>query len=389
MADIFLSYAREDEERIKILVSALEEEGWSVFWDRRIPAGKTWQNYIGQALEEARCMIVAWSLHSVDSDWVVEEANEAKRRGLLIPILLDPVEPPLGFRGIQAADLTDWKPGTSSAHFYQLAQDIAGLIGARRRRPRSEMESIPRRGPAPAPRPMDHEAPQREQAPPGPESEPVERRGPGAAEVEFPGSKKRRPVLKSRVIASVLAIAVLVAMGLFFKPRRPTAAKNPPVSGPDYPTARPDAGPAKKVPFRPVPGAPSEWLAKPDIVIDRSTRLMWTRGDFKTLTGSYAEDWRRAMRWAAEMNARRYAGYADWSLASLSEYETIKKPAWRDVFFSDNEDYYWARDGQNSYMDFNSASTTGGVRRPDFKTGSSRYSARLVRRFNDRDLTVR
>ena len=132
MTDIFISYAREDEPRIKDLVHALEEHGRSVFWDRRIPTGKSWQSYIGQALGDAKCVIVAWSHNSITSDWVIEEANDAKERGILVPILLDSVKPPLGFRGIQAADLTDWKPGYSSPHFDQLIQDIAGALGAKR-----------------------------------------------------------------------------------------------------------------------------------------------------------------------------------------------------------------------------------------------------------------
>jgi hypothetical protein len=117
MAEIFISYAHEHEARIRELVRAMEKHGWSVFWDRRIPTGKTWQSYIGQTLSDAQMVVVAWSSHSINSDWVMEEANDAKERGRLVPLLLDPVKPPLGFRGIQAADLTDWKPGQSSPSF--------------------------------------------------------------------------------------------------------------------------------------------------------------------------------------------------------------------------------------------------------------------------------
>lgn len=134
MADIFISYAHEDETRIRELVRALEGQGWSVFWDRRIPAGRTWQNYIGQALSGAKGVIVAWSHHSITSEWVIEEANDAKDRRVLVPVLLETVKPPLGFRGIQAADLTNWKPDDSSASFNQLTQDIAGVIGDKPRR---------------------------------------------------------------------------------------------------------------------------------------------------------------------------------------------------------------------------------------------------------------
>jgi hypothetical protein len=53
MADIFISYAREDLERVRPIVRLIEAAGWSVFWDRTIPAGMTWRQHIGRALDEA------------------------------------------------------------------------------------------------------------------------------------------------------------------------------------------------------------------------------------------------------------------------------------------------------------------------------------------------
>jgi hypothetical protein len=129
MADIFVSYAREDSDRIAALVSGLEQRGWSVFWDRRIPAGETWRGYIGSALEGARCVIVAWSRHSIGSSWVLEEAEDAKQRGVLVPVLLDGVELPRGFREIQTADLTGWTAARTSPALDALAQDLRSRLG--------------------------------------------------------------------------------------------------------------------------------------------------------------------------------------------------------------------------------------------------------------------
>lgn len=128
MFDIFISYAREDQARVKELVSLFEGKGWSVFWDRRIPAGKTWRSHIGHALENTHCIIVIWSKYSTGSDWVNEEADEGKKRGILIPILLDSVQPPHGFREIQAADLTEYASGKSSEILESLLADISSLI---------------------------------------------------------------------------------------------------------------------------------------------------------------------------------------------------------------------------------------------------------------------
>ena len=64
-----------------------------------------------------------------DKEKIAAEANAAKERGILIPVLLDSLEPPLGFRRIHAADLTNWKPRSSSSSFDQLIQVIASVVG--------------------------------------------------------------------------------------------------------------------------------------------------------------------------------------------------------------------------------------------------------------------
>jgi len=129
MTDIFISYASEDRSRIEPLAKALEDQGWSVFWDRTIPAGKTWRQVIGHALETARSVIVAWSKSSVDSSWVQEEADRGRERNILIPVLIDNVKPPLGFGAIQAADLIGWEPTQSSPEFENLISDLSVILG--------------------------------------------------------------------------------------------------------------------------------------------------------------------------------------------------------------------------------------------------------------------
>lgn len=95
MADIFLSYAREDKGAAHRLADALQAGGWSVWWDCEIRPGETWDQKIEHELVAARCVRV--------------EASEALRRRILIPVLMDAVEPPLAFRMIQAASLLDWR----------------------------------------------------------------------------------------------------------------------------------------------------------------------------------------------------------------------------------------------------------------------------------------
>jgi MFS family permease len=128
MADIFISYANQDRDRVKHLAEALENQGWSVWFDRAIPPGMTFDQVIEEAINAARCVLVLWSKISIKSDWVKEEANIGKERKILIPAKIDAVEPPLGFGRIQAADLIDWKTEKSHVGFKALLSAISGIV---------------------------------------------------------------------------------------------------------------------------------------------------------------------------------------------------------------------------------------------------------------------
>lgn len=105
MANIFLSYAREDAARAARVAKALESDGHQLWWDRRIGAGSTFSAEIDAALRGADLVMVLWSRRSVVSHWVLDEAAAGRDSGRLLPVLLEPVEPPLGFRQLQALDL--------------------------------------------------------------------------------------------------------------------------------------------------------------------------------------------------------------------------------------------------------------------------------------------
>ncbi|RGP39684.1 Non-specific serine/threonine protein kinase [Altererythrobacter insulae] len=108
MADVFLSYARADQAQIERLGAALEADGKSLWWDRKIEGGRHFAKDIEQQLRLAGAVVVAWSKTSVESHWVLDEAGFARDEDKLIPITLDGTLPPFGFRQIQSIDFSNW-----------------------------------------------------------------------------------------------------------------------------------------------------------------------------------------------------------------------------------------------------------------------------------------
>jgi tetratricopeptide (TPR) repeat protein len=124
--DIFVSYKAEDRARLVPLVSALEAEGFSVWWDTHIGGGAHWREDIQEHLDAAKCVIVAWSRRSVGpgGDFVRDEAARARKRGAYLPVYIDTVEPPLGFGEVQAISLKGWKGKRSDPRFQALAETV-------------------------------------------------------------------------------------------------------------------------------------------------------------------------------------------------------------------------------------------------------------------------
>jgi TolB-like protein len=135
--DVFISYKSEDRSRLRALVAALEAEDMNVWWDTRISGGARWREQIERHLDNARCVIVAWSKGSVgpEGHFVRDEATRAMRLGTYLPILIDAVDPPLGFGEVQALPLQGWKGKVDDARYQDLLVAVRARIGGEEHRP--------------------------------------------------------------------------------------------------------------------------------------------------------------------------------------------------------------------------------------------------------------
>src|SRR5512145_2728677 len=128
MVRIFISYASEDRQSAERLAQVLVENGFAVWWDRKIPLGSYFEQVIEENLAQADCVLVLWTASSVQSRGVRAEASDAAAREVLIPVLMEPeLRIPLEFRLVQAANLSDWSGDTQHAEFSTLLAHIAAI----------------------------------------------------------------------------------------------------------------------------------------------------------------------------------------------------------------------------------------------------------------------
>ena len=147
MADIFLSYAREDLPRARQVARALESTGWDVWWDRELRPGVNFRDEIERQLNEAACVLVLWSKASIASSFVKDEADHSLRRGVLVQALIEDVRPPFGFGQQNWADLSQWDADTASEDFAALCDGVAHHT------PRKGDTGLPSPPPVPPPHP--------------------------------------------------------------------------------------------------------------------------------------------------------------------------------------------------------------------------------------------
>jgi adenylate cyclase len=108
MADVFVSYARNDKARVAPVVAAIESKGWTVWWDPDITPGQEFDDQIDAEITAALAVLVVWTPNSVTSRWVRGEAREAAERGVLVPVRFDQARLPMDVRAIHTTDLDGW-----------------------------------------------------------------------------------------------------------------------------------------------------------------------------------------------------------------------------------------------------------------------------------------
>ena len=142
MADVFLSYARSDSPAADRIARALGKQGWSVWFDRELPAHRAYADVIATELEAAPAVLVLWSRASAESEWVRSEANRARELHKLVQARVGEVRLPMPFDQIQCADLSNWRGGTAHAGWGQISKSVEALVARPSREPAQPSQPI-------------------------------------------------------------------------------------------------------------------------------------------------------------------------------------------------------------------------------------------------------
>jgi hypothetical protein len=130
MTDIFISYKREERVHAERIANALRGRGLAVWWDADMLPGDEYRGRTRQILQTCKAAIVVWSKAAAASGWVLDEAQLAKDRGVLVPVIVEQGAPiPIGFGQLHTHTLVEWSGDSNDALFRPVLAAVERLVG--------------------------------------------------------------------------------------------------------------------------------------------------------------------------------------------------------------------------------------------------------------------
>lgn len=143
MADLFISYSRDDLDVAEKIALSMQKRGLSVWWDTRLIPTDVFPQEILNEIKKSHAVLVLWSESSRKSRWVTDEAKLALDLNKLVQVSLDNEKAPPGFGGEaleHVGNLSDWDHTRYSDQFQGVVDAIERLIP-----PRELFEYLPKK----------------------------------------------------------------------------------------------------------------------------------------------------------------------------------------------------------------------------------------------------
>ena len=131
--DVFVSYARTDTSRARLIRDRLTALGLSVFFDTEgIDTGEEFPVIIDRAVKSAKCVLGLWSRNAFAGRWVRIESRIGLDQNKLVPALLDgmrPEELPAEFYNVNVVSLADFHGEDSHEGWQRILRSIGKRVG--------------------------------------------------------------------------------------------------------------------------------------------------------------------------------------------------------------------------------------------------------------------
>lgn len=139
---VFISYARADITVARRVVLLLQLLPISVYWDQHLRAGQAVESELQAALDRSACVVVLWSVASVESKWVQIEAAEADDRDIIVPVRLDATKLPLRHRRRQYVDFSAWDGDPTDQLAVDLRNAVSSVLEPQSRAPDERIDPV-------------------------------------------------------------------------------------------------------------------------------------------------------------------------------------------------------------------------------------------------------
>jgi hypothetical protein len=132
MADVFLSYKRDQRAEVELLATALRGLGLDVWFDASLSAGEAFSKEIDREVRAARIVLVCWSPEAAKSDWVTAEAQVGFPDRIVSIYVSGPdgFEPPVPFNRLHVEDMRGWaaRPSARDPAWLSVLRSIGRLL---------------------------------------------------------------------------------------------------------------------------------------------------------------------------------------------------------------------------------------------------------------------
>jgi len=142
VAEVFISYKRDQRERVNVIADLLKNEEFSVWFDANLEAGRGegFDAEIEREVTSAYCVVACWTPAAVRSIYVRAEAKKGLARDALVPVLLEDCTLPVPFNEIDTVDLTHWHGNSDDPNWHRVLSQVRAMVDQGKRDAHARME---------------------------------------------------------------------------------------------------------------------------------------------------------------------------------------------------------------------------------------------------------